>query len=342
MRRPNFFIVGAPKCGTTSLCHYLGQHPEIFIPPAKEIHYFGSDLTGNKKAKTEDEYLNFFQNRSQKYCGEGSTWYLFSQKAAREIAQFNPDSKIIVMLREPVSMLHSLHSQRLVNGSSENIFDFQKALEAEADRRLGRKMPKKCMRPEGLFYSDVVKFAEQIERYFEVFGRDRVRVIIFDDFQANTERVYRQTLKFLGARDNFRPNFDRLNANKRVRSAALQRFLRFPPSCLATLGKTLPLRSKCKQEWWTKFCQTARAWNTYAAARSSLDPDLYRSLQQRFAPEVERLSNLLGRDLSYWSREITVEREPASFRVPIPSFDDVSWPDWMSAPTFADFDRKYL
>ena len=340
MRIPNFFIVGAPKCGTTSLCHYLGQHPDIFIPPAKEIHYFGRDLTGNKKAKTENEYLSFFQNRSEQMCGEGSTWYLFSKQASREISQFNSDSKIIVMLREPVSLLHSLHSQRLVNGSSENIFDFQEALEAEDDRRNGKRMPKKCMRPEGLFYSDVVKFAEQIERYFEVFGRDRVRVIIFDDFKANTAKVYQQTLEFLGVSSNFRPNFTKMNANKRVRSAALQRFLRFPPSCLDRLGRSVPLCPKFKEAWWSQFSQTARACNTYAAPRPPLDPELHRSLQRKFAPEVERLSDLLQRDLTYWSREIPIKPEPTPSA--LPRLTSSLWQDWMHEPLFAYLNREYL
>lgn len=128
--KPDFFIAGAPKCGTIAMCAYLAQNPNIFIPRNTEPNFFASDLTGKRTIRTEAEYLNLFRDGGGKLCGEGSTWYLFSKRAAKEIYDFNPDAKIIIMLREPVEFLRSLHNQLLFDGN-EDIEDFQEALRAE-------------------------------------------------------------------------------------------------------------------------------------------------------------------------------------------------------------------
>ena len=106
MPRPSFFLVGAPKCGTTSLCHYLRQHPEIFIPePNKELNFFASDLELPRHFATENEYLGAFACTVKPRCGEGSTWYLYSSTAAREIRDFNRHAKIIISVRNPIDMV---------------------------------------------------------------------------------------------------------------------------------------------------------------------------------------------------------------------------------------------
>ena len=82
---PNFLIVGAPKCGTTAMWRYLQAHPNIFLSPRKDIHYFGSDLRFTKRSTfSHSEYLQFFASATEKAVGEASVWYLYSQKAAEE------------------------------------------------------------------------------------------------------------------------------------------------------------------------------------------------------------------------------------------------------------------
>lgn len=127
-KQPSFFIVGAPKAGTTALSKYLGRHPEIFVPPRKELNYFNKGLVRVSPIKTLDEYLSFFAEGKGKICGEASPVYLRTPNAAKEIHDFNPDAKIIIMLREPVSLLRSFHSQLLWNGNTEDIEDFQTAI----------------------------------------------------------------------------------------------------------------------------------------------------------------------------------------------------------------------
>src|SRR5580692_5743985 len=108
--KPNFFIVGAPKCGTTALNHYLSAHPEIFMAK-KEMHHFGADLKFGSQffRRDRDEYLaEFAEGHGRKGVGETSVWYLFSREAAAELKAFNPEARVIIMLREPVEMVQSL------------------------------------------------------------------------------------------------------------------------------------------------------------------------------------------------------------------------------------------
>ena len=130
------------------------------------------------------------------WAGESSVWYLFSRRAAAEIKAFNPDSRIIIMLRDPVEMLHSLYYQYRCDGN-EQLPTFDQALGAEADRRAGKRIARQAYFVQGLLYREVVRYADQVRRYFDVFGRDRVRVIIYDDFVLDAAGTYRDTLEFL-------------------------------------------------------------------------------------------------------------------------------------------------
>jgi len=104
LKQPSFFIVGAPKSGTTALCKYLNRHPQIFIPAEKELRYFNS----NDPVFTLEKYLNFFRDGQEMICGEGTPLYLMSETAAARIYEFNPEAKIIIMLRKVKFTLLSL------------------------------------------------------------------------------------------------------------------------------------------------------------------------------------------------------------------------------------------
>ena len=305
MRKPDFFIVGAPKCGTTALNDYLQAHPEIFIPAKKEIHFFGADLQFQRPRVTLPEYLSYFAPvQREKRVGESSVWYLYSQQAAVEIRAFSPAARIIIMLRNPVDMMYSLHSQRVYN-DNENLVNFEEALAAEAERQQGKHLYQSALNTMGFFYRAAATYTPQVQRYFAVFGRERVHVIIFDDFKDATAEVYRQTCEFLEVAPQFQPEFRIVNANKGVHSTALRSFLRDPPGPVRWLQQLwslspvrLGLRSKIRQ------------LNTRYESRPSMDPELQWRLQAEFAPEVERLSALLGRDLSHWCQtKEPVQRE---------------------------------
>jgi hypothetical protein len=307
MRKPDFFIVGAPKSGTTAMADYLGQHPEIFMAKRKDSNFFGSDLRfvntimlpPDMFRVNEETYLSWFADvRDEKRVGEASVWYLYSKKAAKEIKEFNPDADIIIMLRNPVDMLYSLHGQFLYD-FNEDIEDFEEALGAEEDRKRGLRIPTTAYLPEGLYYREVARFSEQVERYINIFGRDRVLIIIFEEFKEDTKRVYKETLRFLGVSTDFEADFRVVNPAKAVRSRRVMRFIADPPRLLRPLAEKLStvgwLRDKVK--W------VLDRFNVKVSSRSPMDRQLRRRLLKEFAPEIERLSKIIGKDLTFWLAE---------------------------------------
>jgi len=298
--KPDFFIVGAPKCGTTAMNDYLATHPDIFMA-RKEAHYFGSDLDITFQRMNLDAYLALFAGwQGESRIGEASVWYLYSKRAAAEINAFNPDSRIIIMLRNPVDMLYSNYYQFLYNGN-ENLPTFEEALAAETERKKGQRLPPDVMLPMSLYYRETAKYTEQVRRYFEVFGRERVHVVIFDDFKKDTALVYKKTLGFLGVDDSFSTNFDVINPNKQVRSTTLRRFLRghtgWPQAVAVTTARAVLPRKTRRQ-----ITSRLKRWNTVYTERQPLTPATRHQLQIEFLPEVEKLSQLLDRDLTHWCR----------------------------------------
>lgn len=296
MRKPDFFIVGAPKCGTSAMNEYLRQHPEIFIAEKKENHFFGSDLVFSAPRITKERYLSrFLRATGEKRVGEASVWYLYSHQAAAEIKAFCPSADIIILLRNPVDMIYSLHSQRLYNGN-EDVKDFKAALAAETDRKRGLRLPQhigKVMLG-GYCYRDTAKYTSQVQRYLEVFGHEKVRIIIFDDLVADVAGTFRATCNFLGVDPNFQPEIHIVNPNKRVYVRSLQMLLRKSSAQSQWLAKKLPLG--------LAILGRIRRMNTKFVPRQPMDPQLKKELQADFLPEVERLSELLDRDLTHWCR----------------------------------------
>ncbi len=303
--KPDFFVVGAPKCGTTALNQYLSEHGEIFVA-RKEMHYFGSDLKFGSQFYRRDEeaYLAEFQGcREATRVGESSVWYLSSLTAAREIKAFNPEARIIIMLREPTTMMYSMYHQFLCDGN-EHLRTFEEALKAEDDRRAGRRLGRQNYFAQGMLYRAAARFTDQVKRYFDVFGRDQVQVIIYDDFARDTAGVYAQTLEFLGVSPGkIDPGmkFGVVNGNQSVKSPVLRAFLQ-DPWVRGTAVRLRPLLPKAAFALLQEVGQHLTSKNLRPAARTPFDPELRMSLQREFAPEVERLSELLARDLTHWSQ----------------------------------------
>ena len=297
-RRPDFYIVGAPKSGTTAMYAYLREHPDLFLPERKELRFFGRDLEiRDRRPLAMDDYLAHFADaRPEQRVGTAYVWYLYSASAAGEIAEFSPDARIVAMLRNPVEMLHALHGEHLLNGNEE-IRDFAEALAAEPDRRHGRRIPPHAHLPQGLWYSTVPRYTEQLERYVEAVGRDRLHVVVFDDFTADTERSYGEVLSFLGVREDARPAaFGVVNPSKRTRSERMRHFLARPPELpRRIIRQTVPARVR------RAVYERVRGLNVTAEGRSPMAPETRERLRVLFTDEVERLSTFLDRDLTHWT-----------------------------------------
>lgn len=264
------------------------------MPEHKEPMFFGMDLTQLHARLTEADYVRLFKHaRSGQRVGEASTWYLYSQTAAREIHEFAPDGQIVIMLRNPVDVMYSLHRE-LFFYRGEVIEDFEEALGAEEDRKMGRRLGP-SRRPEALYYRETVRFAEQVERYLSEFGPSRVKIVIFDDFVRAPAESYADLLRFLDVDDAFRPEFERVNESKRPISPALQTLVVRPPRPFARL---IPMLRR------SRLAHQVRAALLSANSRSVERPPLSQELRQRLtaelAPEVLRLSELIGRDLGQW------------------------------------------
>jgi hypothetical protein len=297
VKRPDLFIVGAFKAGTTALYEYLRAHPQVFMSVPKEPMYFGADLTPRYRRMTEPEYLALFHGaRSDQRAGEASPWYLYSTTAAAEIRAFEPGARVVIMLRNPVDVMYSQHSQ-LVFNQREDLADFGDALEAEPDRVSGRSVPANAIRLEAMFYRRSVRFPEQIRRYLDVFGRDAIHYVVFDDLVADAPAVYRSTLEFLGVDPSFRLDPTVYNPNRIVRSGRVQRAMFAPPPPLRDMVgrlRQMPLLHRIRDG--------IVAANSRPVERRPMDPVLRSALTAEFAPQVAELGELIGRDLSAWSR----------------------------------------
>lgn len=152
IKKPNFFIIGAPKCGTTAMARYLGEHPDVFFSSPKEIHYFNTDFLNKRKKITEKVYLEKFFKGSENFkaVGEGSVWYLYSEEAVPNILKFNPKARFIVMVRNPISMFHSRFHQSLIN-SWENVKTPMEAWNLQWERKKSKSIPPFC-RDKKLFF----------------------------------------------------------------------------------------------------------------------------------------------------------------------------------------------
>jgi hypothetical protein len=294
---PNLFIIGAPKCGTTALSEYLKGHPNIFFSPVKEPHFF--DLDTSKRLKLNIQtYLSLFSDAQpglHKAVGEASTGYLFSKVAVSEILKFNPNSKFIVMLRNPVDLVQAWHSEMYFEGI-ENVRDFESAWNLEHARRHGRSIPSPCWEPKKLFYSEWGKLGDQMERLFAIVSRDRLKVILFDDFVADTKGVYEEVLLFLGLPSDGRDDFHTVNENRTLRYPRLQRSFAFTVNYFRRIRVVSGLRLR----WGLGLSQKFLLLNSKPTNRKGISLELRAELIDFFRKDIHKLSQLLERDLSHW------------------------------------------
>ena len=311
-RVPDFFIVGHPKCGTTALYEMLSAHPQVYMPERKEPRYFASDLPSPYQplrsglpGETYEDYLSLFKEaRPDQMVGEGSTAYIWSRTAAGLIAAAQPKARIIAIMREPASFLHSLHLQ-LLQHKSEEVQSLRKALELEEERRQGRRLTEvNASWPQVLMYADRVRYVEQLRRFDEVFPPEQVLVLIYDDFRSDNDGTVRRVQRFLGIEETGAVKVSKANPSVRRRVAIddkLHDAFFGGGSTLRTLRKAAKLltpESARRQAF-----QTARRKLVFGAP-SALDEDLMLQLRERFKGEVRALGEYLDRDLlELWGYE---------------------------------------
>ncbi len=276
--------------------YYLAQHPEIFMAPAKESHYFAPDISTPEERWSEDKYFSMFaEARDELYVGESSVFYMMSEAAAERIRAFCPEARILIFLRNPIDFIESHHSQIVYEGL-EDITDLGAALAAEPARFAAEQGRTCYYREKVRYYRRFASFSEQIERFLDKFGPQQVHFAFYEDLRDNTPGEYRKILEFLGVNPTFRPNFALLNGNKQLRNPSLMQFLRDPPKW-ATISSRIALPHPAARR---AAVELLKRMNTKFLPRAPMSRELRERLTTEMAPEVARLERMLGRDLRAW------------------------------------------
>lgn len=290
-RKPNLFIVGAPKCGTTAWVQYLGAHPDIFFSDVKEPNYFAPDLPGIRWVGELDEYERLFRRASgAKVIGEASAMYLYSAESAKLIRDYCPDAAILIFLRKQESFLPSYHHQLLLR-FAESIEDFEAAWRLSGSRP-PQMIPKTCREPKLLDYAAVADFRTQVGRFLNAFPRSQVLVIDFDEWTRDPRSTYLRILEFLDVTDDGRTQFPPVNEGKSYRVQWLGRLIVRPPRAVQMM---VNLMKKITGRDALGLGVKATKLISSAGYATSLSPQLRDEIRSRYAEDNRSLRERLER-----------------------------------------------
>ncbi|MDQ8188167.1 sulfotransferase domain-containing protein [Pelagicoccus sp. SDUM812002] len=288
MKKPNLFIVGAPKCGTTSLANWLAGHSSVFISDPKEPEYWDFD---RKKGWSSDinRYESYFDNADERHdivC-DASTAYLRSKVAVKHIVEYSPTAKFIVGLRNPVDLAYSWHGELLVEGC-ENVRDFETAWNLQGCRLAGHEIPRFCPDSSNLLYGEVARLGAQLRSLKEHVHEDRLFVYTLDEMKKDPNALWCQLLGFLELTPSYVPDFEVAN---RARSV---------PSWIS-IGVRVVADTKRR----IGFSKGLGILNGLARIssrerRTVFPPSLRQKLTLHFREDLELLSEVSGKDLSGW------------------------------------------
>jgi len=301
MNSPNFFIVGAMKAGTTSLYHYLSQHPEIYMSPIKEPNYFSRDLTEdldnynninlrkyfsiNKLKKIHfacvtqfDDYIKLFKDvRYEKAIGEASTSYLYSKVAAKEINKFIPSAKIIMILRNPIDRAYSHYLMDVQQGiiTNKNFIEDIKDNFNKIDE---------CP------YIKIGCYYRQVKQYITTFPNSQIKIILYDDYKRYPLKIIQEIFEFLCVSKDFVPNI-RQNYN----IGAIPKYPKISKFIVETNNKfktIIPYKIKpFLNRLYHRF---------FLKEKRTLSASERKFLLRYFKEDIEKLATLIDRDLSIW------------------------------------------
>lgn len=286
--RPNLFLLGAGKSGTTTLYAYLRQHPDIHMSPVKEPSFF-CDIF--QVIKNPVDYLRLFQSeRNVRWRGEASHVYLSYPPAADCLQAFFPEARFIVIFRDPVERAYSLYHDMIARGAEWH-WPFERALEAEDDRAdcpvFRRQNPQYLY---NFLYVRSGLYSEQVGRYLERFERERFLFLTFDELATDPRMTFRRLYSFLGVPPRAEPIHERHNPGRTVWSPKVQYFIRQRVEPVARRLFGGPGQRGCD-----KLCE----WNTRWVI-PPMRPETRERLRGRFQSDIARLEEQTGLDLAAW------------------------------------------
>jgi len=313
---PHFFVVGAPRCGTTSLCRYLARNPQICFSRPKEPHYFSRLETIPSQPELQRDYLDkcfgHYEPELHRALGEGSVSYLYMPGAIEIAKSFNPQARFIAMVRNPLTMLPSYH-QRMLFLLQENETDIARAWALEEKREKGEHIPKRCLDGRLLMYSKVASLGSQIKQLFAIAGQDHCKVIVFDDLVSDPRTVYREVLEFLDIEDDGQSRFERSYESRMYRFRWLQRLLFVPVSRGGKIIDTVQRRTRKYNADGSKhptLLKRITGLNRKPSPPKPLKPQMAEEVRQTLQGDVELLSRLLDRDLGFWFDNTAENSQP--------------------------------
>lgn len=272
-RAPNFLIVGAMRSGTSSLAGYLADHPDVFVTPRKEIHYFN---------RFYDEgfewYLEKFAGAGGEHAvGEATPSYMYEPVAIERLAETLPEARLIAILREPVARAYSHYWFNRSRGREE--LSFEEALAAEPARLDGSDEEERARSS----YFDRGLYAEQLGRMRRRFPDEQIKVVLFEDLVRRPGRVYAEVCEFLGVDSSHEPDLlgRQVNAYFRTRSLGAKRLARRLPR---PLGRAIRRANRAKVD-----------------SYPPIEEGSARRLAERYREPNRELASLLERDLSEWN-----------------------------------------
>lgn len=295
---PNFLIVGAAKCGTTALYHYLGQHPEVFLTPIKETNFFAQkgkkvdfngpkDNLGNHRRTITEivDYNNQFINvTDEKAIGEICPSYLYFKDAPKNIKEHIPEVKIIAILREPVSRAFSAWVHLTRDGREH--LSFSDAI-VDEPRRIKDSWS-------GIWhYIEAGKYYGQLKRYYDSFPKENIKVIIYEDFKKNPLRVYKEICDFIGVKSSFEPNMNvKYNTGSLSKNSFLTHLFMKPNFLKTSFKNIFPFFVQKKVEL---FLLRSSLINIPTLSKQNK-----KELQSLFIDDMNKLEELINVELSGW------------------------------------------
>jgi hypothetical protein len=313
------FIVGAPRCGTTTMARWLQAHPQVLFPFVKEPHFFSQhDLRGldddELRYRVEHDFLDHFFAKPEGEESVGadcSVSYLYTPEQLEPALKLWPNSRFVVGVRDPLTLLPSLH-KRLIFTGDENIRRFEDAWAAVPDRAAGHRIPWSTIEPRWLRYDEAARYGTYVERLFDAVGKERCLVVVFDDLVADPAAQYRRLLEFGGLRQVPPPDLKAERGGKDVRYVLLQQLLKRPPRFLLPYLASIRHHGRFDKRAGKKARKTAPGsgsmslrkrvlhWNRLPEQKRPVPLDVQREIKAHFQGEVDKLSALIGRDLSGW------------------------------------------
>lgn len=296
MKKPNFIIAGFPKCGTTSLHHYLDEHPEIFMPKQKELHFFTAKILSKlkngpkdavvKKTQTHssESYLGFYKNvRNEIAIGDASPSYINYPSQFQKIKEYLDDPKFIIILRDPINRAYSnyLHLKR----EHRETLTFKEAVNNENER-------KKNKYSDFWYYKFNSTYSEKIIKAKEIFSD--VLILTSEELSNNLDSTMKKVYQFLDVDYSFKAkgNSNRFNKGGNYKKNFFTKII-FQPSTAKNLIKKV-----IKPTPFLKIL-LARIASFFSVNDEQIDQETLLYLKKHFKKDVEKLRGL-NIDISNW------------------------------------------